>query len=254
MPQLALKPAPAAAPATRFKINPDLDVPALAEAYARDGRVRVWSLLSEGAEYLHDHLDSSPHWIKLIKQDEGVLGLNAETRAQLSADEWAEIEADVHRRARFDFQYRYDGIRVPEREQLQDREASPITEFAQLMQSTEMLDLLEAITGQRGGFTDGFATAYGPGDFLTGHDDDVAGKNRLAAYVYGLTKGWRIEWGGLLLFHGPHERTVEGLAPRFNTLDLFSVPRQHSVTLVTPAAPHRRYTVTGWLRGGTEGN
>jgi SM-20-related protein len=122
------------------------------------------------------------------------------------------------------------------------------------MQSAQMLDLLEAITGQRGGFTDGFATAYGPGDFLTGHDDDVAGKNRLAAYVYGLTKGWRIEWGGLLLFHGPNERTVEGLAPRFNTLDLFSVPRQHSVTLVTPAAPHRRYTVTGWLRGGTEGN
>jgi Rps23 Pro-64 3,4-dihydroxylase Tpa1-like proline 4-hydroxylase len=252
MPQAALQPLDA--PRTPFRINPDLDLRALAEAYARDGRVRVWSLLSEGAEYLHDHLDSSRHWVKLIKQDHGVLGLDAEARARLSAEEWAEIEAESHRRARFDFQYRYEGIRVPEREQLQDHEANPITEFAQLMQSSEMLDLLEAITAQRGGFTDGFATAYGPGDFLTGHDDDVGGKNRLAAYVYGLTKGWRIEWGGLLLFHGAHERTVEGLAPRFNTLDLFSVPQQHSVTMVTPAAPHRRYTVTGWLRGGTAGN
>jgi Rps23 Pro-64 3,4-dihydroxylase Tpa1-like proline 4-hydroxylase len=78
----------------------------------------------------------------------------------------------------------------------------------------------------------------------------VVGKNRLAAYVYGLTKGWRIEWGGMLLFHGPHERTANGMAPRFNTLDLFSVPQQHSVTMVTPAAPHRRYAVTGWLRRG----
>jgi len=250
MPQLALKPA-AAAPETRFRINPDLDVAALAHAYARDGRVRVYGLLSEGAEYLHDYLDTNPHWVKLIKQQEGVLGLDAEARARLTADEWAHIEAEAHRRARFDFQYRYEGIRLPERENLQEAEEStPITEFAHLMQSAEMLDLLEAITGQRGGFTDGFATAYGPGDFLTGHDDDVAGKNRLAAYVYGLTKGWRIEWGGLLLFHGPHERTVSGLAPRFNTLDLFSVPQQHSVTLVTPAAPHRRYAVTGWLRRG----
>jgi Rps23 Pro-64 3,4-dihydroxylase Tpa1-like proline 4-hydroxylase len=253
MPQLALK--PAAAPQTRFRINPDLDVPALAHAYKRDGRVRVWGLLSEGAEYLHDYLDTNPHWVKLIKQEEGVLGLNAEQRARLSPEDWAEIEAEAHRRARFDFQYRYEGIRLPEREKLTEaEESSPTTEFAHLMQSPEMLDLLEAITGQRGGFTDGFATAYGPGDFLTGHDDDVAGKNRLAAYVYGLTKGWRIEWGGLLLFHGLHERTVEGLAPRFNTLDLFSVPRQHSVTLVTPAAPHRRYAVTGWLRAGAEGN
>jgi Rps23 Pro-64 3,4-dihydroxylase Tpa1-like proline 4-hydroxylase len=132
----------------------------------------------------------------------------------------------------------------------QAEERTPLTEFAELMQSPEMLDLLEAITGQRGSFTDGHATAYGPGDFLTGHDDDVKGKNRLAAYVYGLTKGWRIEWGGLLLFHGPHERTASGMAPRFNTLDLFSVPQQHSVTMVTPAAPHRRYAVTGWLRRG----
>jgi Rps23 Pro-64 3,4-dihydroxylase Tpa1-like proline 4-hydroxylase len=36
--------------------------------------------------------------------------------------------------------------------------------------------------------------------------------------------------------------------PKFNTLDLFAVPQQHSVSMVTPAAPVRRYAVTGWLR------
>jgi SM-20-related protein len=119
------------------------------------------------------------------------------------------------------------------------------------MQSEPMIDLLRAITGFGGlAFTDGQATAYGTGDFLTGHDDDVAGKNRVAAYVYGLTPHWRVEYGGVLLFHGEADRTVEGLAPRFNTLDLFAVPQRHSVSMVTPSAPHRRYAVTGWLRAG----
>lgn len=250
MSQAALRPAPPP-PASPFQINPDLDVPALAEAYARDGRVRVYGLLSEGAEHLHDYLDTTPHWIKLIKLAKGVLELDADERAELSAEEWAAIEAAAHERARYDFQYRYEGLRVPESDELEEaEERTPLTEFAELMQSAQMLDLLEAITGHRGSFTDGHATAYGPGDFLTGHDDDVHGKNRLAAYVYGLTKGWRIEWGGLLLFHGPFERTASGMAPRYNTLDLFSVPQQHSVSMVTPAAPHRRYAVTGWLRRG----
>jgi Rps23 Pro-64 3,4-dihydroxylase Tpa1-like proline 4-hydroxylase len=117
-----------------------------------------------------------------------------------------------------------------------------------------MLDLLRAVTRHEElAFTDGQATAYGPGDFLTGHDDDVAGKNRLAAYVYGLTPNWRVEYGGLLLFHETHDRTVSGLAPRFNSLDLFRVPRRHSVSQVTAAAPHHRYAVTGWLRSGAPG-
>jgi hypothetical protein len=47
MSQAALRQAPAAA--SPFQINADLDVPALAEAYARDGRVRIYGLLSEGA-------------------------------------------------------------------------------------------------------------------------------------------------------------------------------------------------------------
>ena len=97
--------------------------------------------------------------------------------------------------------------------------------------------VLRAITGVAAPvFSDGHATAYGPGDFLTVHDDDVPGKNRVAAYVYGLTPLWRPEWGGILFFHGDDDASVSGLVPRFNTLDLFAVPQRHSVSLVTPSA------------------
>src|SRR4028118_454848 len=120
MPKAALRPLPT--PSSPFRINPDLDVPALAEAYARDGRVRVYGLLSEGAAYLSDFLETHPHWIKLIKLEKGALELDAAKRAALATEEWAEIEAAAHERARYGFQYRYEGLRVPEREELDEAE------------------------------------------------------------------------------------------------------------------------------------
>lgn len=233
-----------------FRINPDLDLPALARTYAEQGRVRIYGLLAEGAVQLHDYLESRQDWIHLIGSEDGVIELDPAAKARLGAEPWKEIEAEAHERARTGFQYRYQALRVPEEDEIAGRD-DPLTDFARLMQSDSMLDLLRAITGHVGmAFTDGQATAYGHDDFLTCHDDDVAGKNRIAAYVYGLTPGWRLEWGGLLLFHGHADRTAEALVPRFNTLDLFSVPQRHSVSVVTPSATHRRFAVTGWLRGG----
>jgi Rps23 Pro-64 3,4-dihydroxylase Tpa1-like proline 4-hydroxylase len=66
--------------------------------------------------------------------------------------------------------------------------------------------------------------------------------------VFGLTPQWRIEWGGLLLFHGADGQVERGFVPRFNSLALFAVPQLHSVSMVTRAAPYRRYSITGWLR------
>ncbi len=234
-----------------FAINPELDLGALRRVYSEEGRVRIYGLLEDGAVQLYEHLQARDDWIHLINTDDGVLEIDSAARARMSARRWAEIEAGAHARAETGFQYRYQALRVPDDEEAAARN-DPLNDFARLMRSAEMLDFLRAVTGHEDlSFTDGQATAYGPGDFLTGHDDDVAGKNRLSAYVFGLTPRWRLEWGGLLLFHGPHDRTVTGQVPRFNTLDLFVVPQQHSVSMVTPAAPHRRFAVTGWLRAGS---
>lgn len=232
-----------------FRINPELDAEALASAYRADRRVRIYGLLAEGAVELHQQLDERDDWIHLISAPGGAIELEPAARKRLGARRWAEIEAAAHERARNGFQYRYFGLRVPAEAERRGPD-DLLSAFSALMQSDEMLGLLRAITGHEGvEFTDGHATAYGPGDFLTGHDDDVAGKRRLAAYVFGLTPNWRLEWGGLLLFHGERDRTASALVPRFNTLDLFEVPQQHSVSEVTRSATHRRFAVTGWLRG-----
>jgi Rps23 Pro-64 3,4-dihydroxylase Tpa1-like proline 4-hydroxylase len=235
-----------------FELNPDLDLEALARDYSAHGRVRIESLLAEeGAAALYEHLESRQDWWHLINTPDGIVELDRPTRARMSEDELWALDRTINEGARSGFQYRYEGLRVPSREEEAAAGENPLTEFGRLMSSEPMLTMLRAVTGCADvSFTDGQATAYGPGDFLTGHDDDVAGKNRLAAYVFGLTPRWRLEWGGLLLFHGADEASVAGHVPRFNTLDLFKVPQRHSVSIVSPAAPALRYSVTGWLRSG----
>lgn len=236
----------------QFRINPNLDLDALARAYAADGRVRVYSLLAnDDAAALLADLEARKDWWQLINTEDDVIELDRASRARMSARRKAALDEEVYRRARTGFQYRYEALRVPEDEDELDERSDALTDFATLMSSEPMLAVLRVITGCEDiSFSDGHATCYGPGDFLTCHDDDVAGKDRRAAYVFGLTRNWRPEWGGLLLFHDREERTVAGHVPRFNTLDLFSVPQPHSVSLVSPAAPFRRYAVTGWLRTG----
>jgi Rps23 Pro-64 3,4-dihydroxylase Tpa1-like proline 4-hydroxylase len=233
-----------------YRLNPELDVPALACAFAADRRVRVRDLLEREAVIdLYRWLIDHDGWWQLINTPQGIVELDRAKRAAMSAEEQADLEARVQEGARYGFQYRYEGLRVPAGAEEMDDAADPLDEFAELMSSAPMIEFLRAVTGsEEVAFTDGQATAYGPGDFLTGHDDDVAGKNRIAAYVFGMTPKWRPEWGGLLLFHGEGDSTVSGVVPRFNTLDLFAVPQQHSVSLVSPAAPVRRYAITGWLR------
>jgi SM-20-related protein len=181
----------------------------------------------------------------------GTAELDRPTRASMTGEQQQALDDAVYATAREGFQYRFESIRVPDR--LEERAASvdPLTAFAQWLSEGEARDFLRTVTGGAGiEFADAQATAYSPGDFLTGHDDDIPEKHRHAAYVFGLTPVWRLEWGGLLLFHGADGNVSHGLTPRFNTLNLFAVPVMHSVSEVTRAAAYRRYAITGWLRSG----
>ena len=168
----------------------------------------------------------------------------------MSAEERGRLEKLVHAAAKSGFQYRYETLRVADEAQ-ERRKArdDALTGFANFLCSEPVLALMRRVTGFGDiDFADAQATAYRPGDFLTAHDDAVEGKNRRAAYVFGLTPEWRTEWGGLLLFLNEQGDVERGLLPRFNALNLFSVPQRHSVSAVAPYAGEVRLSVTGWLR------
>lgn len=221
--------------------------PHYAEIYQAQGWVRIPSFLAEAeASTLYQHLKSRTDWRQVLNSGDKVIELDRTARAGMGVTQRDRLDDAVYAAARTGFQYRYETIRVAD-DRLAGAPESPLTDFADHMRSSEVLNALRMITGSEDiNFADAQATAYSPGDFLTAHDDAVDGKGRRAAYVYGLTPVWRIEWGGLLLFH--QNSAVQGLAPEGNALTIFSVPRIHSVSEVTRAAPYRRYSVTGWLR------
>jgi Rps23 Pro-64 3,4-dihydroxylase Tpa1-like proline 4-hydroxylase len=166
----------------------------------------------------------------------------------MNTAQFAELDARIHAAARDGFQFRFSSLRVPDRPTERRPGADLLHAFAAFMASDGVRALLGRIAGRRDiVYADAQGTAYHPGDFLTGHDDDVTGKHRLLAYVMGLTPAWRPEWGGLLLFHRDGGR-IDGLVPGFNRLNMFALPVTHSVSQVTPFAGGVRYAVTGWLR------
>ncbi|MBX9860096.1 MAG: 2OG-Fe(II) oxygenase [Sphingomonas sp.] len=230
-----------------FALNRSLDATALAHAFARDGRVQIADfLVPRAAEALHTILRRREDWVQVVNSGEKSFELSRGVRAAMSADQRDALDNAVYAGARSGFQYRYESIRVPDDATERAGTNDPLAAFAAWLSHGEVRDLLRQVTGAAAiDFADAQATAFAPGDFLTGHDDDVAGKRRQAAYVLGLTPVWRVEWGGMLLFHG---HIVQGYPPVFNTLNLFAVPQRHSVSEVTRAAAYRRYSITGWLR------
>jgi Rps23 Pro-64 3,4-dihydroxylase Tpa1-like proline 4-hydroxylase len=40
---------------------------------------------------------------------------------------------------------------------------------------------------------------------------------------------------------------IKGFIPRFNALNLFTVPQRHNVSAVPPVAPVDRFSITGWF-------
>lgn len=235
-----------------FALDPALDIERLHAEFARVGRVRVAPFLAgEGADRLRRELTASDDWRLVLNAGEKVYEIDRAGQAAMSDAQRAELERRVAAAAIGGFQYRFESIRVPDDEPGRERRNSLLDRFALFMSSAEALAALRTITGSPDiAFADAQATRYGPGHFLTSHDDDIEGKNRRAAYVFGLTSGWRAEWGGLLLFHDAAGDIENGLTPRLNALNIFAVPQLHSVSYVTPSAPEPRLSVTGWLRSG----
>lgn len=223
---------------------------ALAAKFAEQGRVTVAGVLDEAvALHLHAGLRSRDDWQQAIISEEKVYELDRPTRVGLATADREALDQAVYAGARKGFQARYETIRVPDDAEARAASDDPLARVAEWLSNGVTRDFLRTVTGcPEMAFADAQATAYSPGDFLTGHDDNVAGKSRLAAYVLGLTPTWRLEWGGLLMFHENGGTRASGVAPGFNELNLFRVGIQHSVSEVTRAAAYRRYSITGWLR------
>ena len=235
---------------TDFHINSALDVRRIRADFEAHKRVQISNFLHpDDAELLLSFLKGSDSWKLVLNQGEKLFELDRAAQSELQGERERQLELAVYAAARSGFQYRFETIRVPDQDVDRAAESTPLNKFARFLSSDEVLKFLRGITGMEDlRFADAQATAYGPGHFLTAHDDDVVGKQRRAAYVFNLSRDWPVDWGGLLTFPEPGCARAEAFIPSFNTLNLFAVPQLHSVGVVAPFAARRRYSVTGWLR------
>ncbi|MDQ1153945.1 2OG-Fe(II) oxygenase family protein [Brevundimonas sp. SORGH_AS_0993] len=222
---------------------------AIRDRLTRTGRAQVDGVFTPSdARTLYEAATAAEYNV-VTRRETGHVDLPAAWLASLTPDQKRGLGQAVQTSAQTDFQYLYDNH--PIYDLVQTGQAAPIwRDLLAFLNGAAFLDLMRDLTGEgRIALADAQLTRYRAGHFLTEHDDHADGKNRFFAYVLNLTPIWRIEWGGLLAFHGTDGNVAEAFTPRFNTLNLLKVPSPHSVTQVALSAAADRISVTGWLRG-----
>lgn len=234
-------------PSASLALNSKLTAESYVEEFRTKGRVQIRDLLTEfSARTLLHKLQSETHWTVTFNdgnKEYEVEQFDPNLRVRLTHAAWD--------RARTNFQYIYERYalswnREPNPEL--DEYYSGVVEF---LNGLEFLNLMREITGfAEIAWTDGQATLYQPGDFLTAHDDHSKLAKRLVAYVLNMTPVWRPDMGGVLQFIDDNGNVAEGYVPAFNVLNIFRVPARHAVTAVTPFGGSR-YAITGWLHAAS---
>ena len=234
-------------PMTLVEINPRLDWAPYAEEFARTGRVQVRDLLS----------DRSAHALQALVRDQTPWGLawraghddrphllRRDELSRLSAEEGGAIQKKLFQAmlsGHYGFAYSSFPLAA----------AEPGSQHEELLKGLNEEPFLGTLRNVSGipelVVVDGQATLYAQGHFLAAHDDSDSPRGRRVAYVINLTVGeWRPEWGGYLNFYDDRGDIERAFRPRFNSLNLFSVPQWHGVGHVAPFGPVGRFAITGW--------
>lgn len=233
-----------------FALATDIDLDAPAARYRELGRAQLRDFLTvDSADAAEKLLKEQTPWGLCFNQGERVAGLREQDVAGLSREKWQQITSVVAAGARdgFQFFYRYFPLFTDYFDASRPR--LPLFGLFEFINSAPFVDAVRKVTGHRDiVWADAHATCFEPGHFLMRHNDEMPNAHRRAAYVLNLTREWRPDWGGYLQFFDENGDVEAAFKPRFNVLNLFSVPQDHSVEAVSPFAGATRLSVTGWFR------
>ena len=232
-----------------MQLNPALDATALAADYAVRKRLQVRQFLEpESAGILRETLEELP-WGLVYNDGPTVNQLSPDRVAGMDGDEARRVMAGIQERARAQYQYLYAYFPLLTAYFSPNSPHFRIFEFYEFINSRPVLDFIRGLTGlDQIRWGDGQATWYKPGHFLKAHTDEEAATGRVAAYVMNLSPEWERDWGGFLQFFDRHDNVEEAFKPSFNTLNIFTVPQLHSVSMVANYVKAERLAVTGWFR------
>ena len=233
-----------------IRINPAHDSAALARDFAATGRMQVRDfLVPEDAGHVHDLLSQRTPWWLVFNNGDRVEQLPPEYLAQLSQAQVNQMLLGIQERARTRYQFLYHFYPMVSTYFTPTAPKLPVLEVYEFLNSPATLDFFRTLTGRPDiQWADAQATLYRSGNFLKSHTDQEPSDHRVAAYVVNFTRVWERDWGGYLQFFDARHDIERAYRPIFNALNIFRVPQDHSVGMVSSFATGMRFSVTGWFR------
>jgi len=234
-----------------LRLDEGLRPQAYRPVFRQFGRLHIPGILETAdAVAMNQAIASAKGWRRSIHVADGEdVDIPVEEVEELSVEDRAAFEKGLYDMARDSFRYVFDSIRVSSDIRAGRPTPPALAAAYAFLNSEPFLHFVREMTGDdRAVYSDMIATRYLPGHFLTAHDDEAPGANRLFAYVLNLTVRWRADWGGILMFLDDEDHVAEGYVPAFNALNIFTVPQRHAVSLVAPFAGAERISLTGWIR------
>ena len=234
-----------------LRINPALQVGKLAKDYAGPRRMQIRDFfVGEDAERLHDILATRTPWWTAFNVGDKVEQLSPEAVAALPPAQLNQMLVGINERAKKQYQFIYQFYPIVPTYFAPAAPKLPILEVLDFINSPPALDFFRKLTGRPDiRWADAQATLYRSGHFLKSHSDQEPGNNRrIAAYILNFTKLWERDWGGYLQFYNESHDIEQAYRPIFNALNIFTVPQDHSVGMVSSFCYGMRFSITGWLR------
>lgn len=232
-------------------LNPELDRGALAAEFRRDQRIVIYDVLRpEVAENIRSLCSEKVPFDYVYFLDGEIRVTGEREMAAFDAGTKAQIHKELMRNATEGIGYLYCSYLMSRPRADIAEDLRYLHDVYEYLNSRYMLDFIEEITGRQDLVgADAQYTRYSSGQYLTRHRDDIGVKPRRFAYVFGFTRRWHPDWGGLLQFYEDDGTPRDAWAPGFNRLSLFDVRHVHSVSYVTPFAGAPRFSLTGWFYG-----
>lgn len=229
-------------------LNPDLNIPQLADEFRQKRRIQIRTVLNpQFADRLYECLHHKTPWGTAFIDGERSTIIEADKVARLTVAERAALSDKVAIRAADGFQFLYNSYMMITAYMERRNPDSMLHAMVDFINAPMFLGLMRSVTGIPNILkADAQATRYLPGHFLKRHNDVAANQSREMAYVLNLTRDWQADWGGLLQFLGDDGEVTDTFFPSFNSLVLFQVPMWHHVSYVAPFAAQPRYAITGW--------
>ncbi len=236
----------------KLSLNKVNNVKELKSSYLNKGYIKVSNALSSNsANLLNSNISTQQQWNLVCKNKNAHQDLNS-----VEVKAWEQTHKDqlinmVHTQASTGFQYFYETIPIYDIYYSKLMPGHFFNEILEFLNSDEVITFFrELLSEPEISFLDAQITRFSAGHFLNRHNDDVNGKNRVAAFVINLTKDWRPDWGGALHILNDDLDIEKSFLPSFNDINIFKVPVEHLVGVVAPFATSNRLSITGWLRTG----